>query len=247
MNLRTSLHRMAHSAVAATLLLGTPAGAVSFSDNTFDLAAYAISGPVTSDVNLTLVQCASCGPAGDAALRVAAVYPALTGSYRAALLNTAWTYDPGSQGTLLSVDAATDKRVILNFDIPNGLGNSFRPLIAQGGQFYAALLTGPTIFTADEGWKAISGNLTAASFQLYDFAAGSFGTGAPDFGGGVMTFGLLQLGNRNSPFPDSSIEADYDNLVLTLNAVPEAGSAALLLVGLTGLASLGALGRRRAG
>jgi hypothetical protein len=220
------------------LLISTSAGAVSFSDGTFNLAGYAISGPVTSDVNLTLSQCASCGPAGDAALRVEAVYPTLVGSYRAVLLNTAWTYDPGSQGALLSVDAATDKRIILNFDIPAGLGNSFRPLIAQGGQFYAALLTGPAVFTADEGWKAISGTLSASNFQLYDFANGSFGVGTPDFSGGAMTFGLLQLGSRNSPFTGSSIEADYDNLVLTLNAVPESGTAALLLAGLAGLSGL---------
>jgi MYXO-CTERM domain-containing protein len=237
MTLRKPCTRAATAAAVAALSLSAPAGAVSFSDSSFNLAGYAISGPLTSDVNLTLAQCATCGPAGDAALRVAAVYPALTGSYRAVLLNTAWTYDPGGQGALLSVDAATDKRVILNFDIPNGLGNSFRPLIAQGGQFYAALLTGPTIFTADEGWKAISGNLTAAGFQLYDFAAGTFGTGTPDFSSGLMTFGLLQLGSRTSPFPDSSIEADYDNLVLTLNAVPETGSAALLLLGLAGMAA----------
>ncbi len=224
------------------LLMQAPAGAVTFSDSQFNLADYTISGPLTTDVILTLEQCASCGSAADTALRVAALYPGFTGSYRTALLNTGWTYDPGTQGELLSVDAATDKRVILNFDIPAGLGNSFRPLISQGGLLYAALLAGPVVHTADEGWKSISGNLTAASFQLYNFAAGSFGSGTPDFSHGVMTFGLLQLGSRNSPFTGDSIEADYDKLSLTLNPVPKAGSGVLLL---TGLAGLGVLLKRR--
>ncbi len=232
--------------LCAAIACALPAVAATFSDGTFDLAGYSIAGPTASGANVTLEQCATCGPASDAALRIAAVYPTDNGNFRAALLNTSWVYDPSTQGAIVSIDTQTDKRVILSLGIPAGIGNSFRPLLQQGGQYYAALLLGPTIFLADEGWKFISGSgLTSASFTLYDFATGSFGSGNPDFtGGGPITFGLLQLGSRNGPFTDFLIEADYDNLSLTLTtAVPEPHGAAMLAAGL--LAAGGLVLRRR--
>jgi hypothetical protein len=226
--------------------LAAPAGALTLSDSSFNLAGYTQNGPLASGVNLTIEQCAACGPDASAALRVAAVYPTDSGSYRVALVNNAWTYDPASQGALATVGARVDKRVLLNFDTGNGLGNSFRPLIVQGGQLYAALLLGPTIFVQDAGWAAIAGSdLTAAAFTLYDMASGTFGIGSPDFAGTPMSFGLLQLGSRSGPFTDSLVEADYDNLELTLSAVPEPQRWALLAAGLG--AAAGLVRRRRAG
>ena len=93
---------------------------------------------------------------------------------------------------------------------------------------------GPTIYLADEGWKFISGSgLTASSFTVYDFAAGSFGSANPDFvAGGPITFGLLQLGNRSGGFLNSLVEVNYDDLVLSITRVPEPRSAVRLLAGL---------------
>ena len=241
---------VAHRALLAlaSIACALPAGAVTFSDATFNLAGYSIAGPTTSGANVTVEQCAACGPGADAALRIAAEYPTDVGNYRVALLNTAWVFDPSAQGQIVAIDAATDKRVLLSFNIANGSGNSFRPLLQQGGQYYAALLAGPTIFFADEGWKFISGSgLTASSFTVYDFTTGIFGSANPDFvAGGPITFGLLQLGNRSGLFPSSTVEVDYDNLVLTITSVPEPRSAALLLAGLlAGLLAVRGLMRRR--
>ena len=223
---------------AAAALAAMPASAQTFLDQTFNLADYNIFGPVTSGVSVDIENCAACGVGASLALSIAATYPTDVGAFRVALVNTGWGYDPSSQGALWSVTAQTDKNVLLNFSTGNGLGNSFRPLMVQGGVYYAALLLGPVVHDGSEGWQGIGpGVLLAADFSAYDLVTGSFSADHPDFSAGPMGFGLLQLSSRNGPLTNSQVTAQYDNLSLTLQPVPEPATWLMFAVGAALLAS----------
>ena len=221
------------------------AGSFVFTDSTFDLANYSFAGPYTNDAaaSITPSQCSSCGNPGQA-LQIIAWLPNAGDKVAEGFVNNTFTYDPSTQGAITSIDASVDKD--LSADQNFNSTNTFRPLIEQNGIFYMAAISGPPQSGLTTGFNTISQTgLTTSDFLQFDFAAGTFGTGTPNFDGGPMLLGLGQISDLNS---GSNIQSTivYDDLSLTVDtAAPEPPSVLLLGSGMLGL--LGVLARRLSG
>lgn len=232
--------------LGAVCLAGLPAYAdgVNFTDGTFNLSNYTQTTAFLSNpsATLTVAQCASCGNPGQG-LQIIGTFPApgITGAI--GFVGNSFIYDPATQGAILSVDASADKDLSIS-PIASGTGNTFRPLIEQDGIDYLAAISGPVIGTGGTtGYNTLSQDgLLATNFLEYDFATGTSGTARPNFDGDTISFGLAQIFTSGGTV---SLEADYDNLNIGVNSMPEPSSLALLTLGLAGLIGCAAISRRR--
>jgi len=209
-------------------------------DGTMNLGHYTTVGPGTSGlVTVSTTNCGSCGDAGAAVQITENFFGA--GTIQEGLLNNNFTYNPGTQGAILSITASVDKNVIVSV---LGGGNTFHPVIEQGGNYYVASIAGPAISSSPTGFQLFSGSLTAASFEEYNFATGLFTAADPNFNAGPIIFGLAQISGNGSGI--ESLTAIYDNLSFDINSAPvttpEPSSLGLLAVGLLGV--LGISSRR---
>jgi PEP-CTERM motif len=225
---------------AGLLLAAVPSFADStFTDSTFNLANYAGTATYQSDASIGVVhdQCSSCGnPAGptNTALQIEFTLPN-GGVTVFALVNSTFSYNPGTQGDIISIDASADKDITLSVppDPSNVFGNAFRPVIEQDGTFYLAGIGGPNFTGGSTGYLTLGQTgLVASDFVSFDFTTGLFGTANPNFDGDPMLFGLAQGISFAGPI---SVEADYDNLSFVVHT-PEPSTFLLLALGLAGLA-----------
>jgi hypothetical protein len=213
-------------------------GASVLTDSTFNLANYSESpvfGTSVSD-STTFSQCSTCGNPGQA-LQIDMTLP--TGSDTGAIgfADNTFSYNPSTQGAILTIDASVDKNIITNIPIDpsDAFGNTFRPLIEQDGTFYLAAIAGPTFDGGTTGFNTISqSGLQASDFLSYDFTTGTFGTANPNFAGDPILLGIGQI----AQFSNASVDftAIYDNLSLTVNTVPEPSEFLPIMVALAGFA-----------
>lgn len=218
----------------ALLLTGfqaAPALAVSFADDTFDLANYGPPLMYATDPGVSGdVQQSTIGNPGNS-IQFHLTFPAGINEAYQGLLHNGWTYDPASQGALASVSFAADKLIHQDSDITL-TGSNIRLLLSQGGNYYIAATP---VAVGFDVWEHGAGLLAAADFAYFNFTTGVYDdTLHPDFNSGSMQFGLanyygLELtGTLN-------LDTYYDNLSIGLNGVPEPSSLLLLWAGMVGL------------
>jgi hypothetical protein len=251
MSVLGKIHQLAViGAAGVTISAAGPAlaGTTTFTDSTFNSANYVESPAFTSNASLNYSFCPSCGQAGVPGLEVVldSTGDAVNNGLGAiTFINTTFAYDPATSGSIVSISASVDKILTDSIDNP-GAGNTFRPTIEQGGNYYLAAIAGPEIGAGGDdtttGWNTLAASgLTAADFTEFDVATDSFGTGNPNFSGGPMLFGLTQTFQNPGAFSATAI---YDPLTITIDAVPEPSTWAMLLLG-AGLVGGGLRAARR--
>jgi hypothetical protein len=242
---------LAFALAAAAAPGGALAAGATFFDNTFPPANYSSAGTYTTNGGtISSSTCPTCGDPSGPALQFVETYTSSNSAVTdEALLNSAWTYDPSTQGAISGVGASVEKDLLLTEGGDGSIASGFHPVILQGGDLYIASLSGLTYttpsgpFTTD--YATISGGLSSADFTLFDFGTGSYGTGSPNFtaSGGPMTFGIAQFGNVDFA---TTATVDYDDLKYVLG-VPEPATWAMLLVGVGMIGGGLRTARRKAG
>lgn len=213
----------------AALVSSSARAGPTFTDSTFNLADYTVVGPDKSNAGITITydQCATCGNPGQA-LQLIITVPT-SGMSAIGFLNNNFTYDPSVQGAVSSIFESEDK----NFTTTSSgtFGSNFRSLLYQNGNYYVSGIPFPS-FTGPgtTGYQTASGTLSANDFTLYNFLTLSFGVGHPDFSTSGTNFqlGIVSIGNNNSA---ATNESDFDNLLFSINPVPEPSTWALMLLG----------------
>jgi hypothetical protein len=217
------------SVSGAVLVFTARATAVSFTDTTFNLANYSESIGTTSGATVSFAQCPSCGHPGQA-LQILVTFATTADAAGVGFVNNSFAYNP-SVVPIASINASVDKNVSSNipFNPSTTIPTAFWPLIEQDGLFYLAPVSGPTYHGGTTGYLHHSqSGLVATDFTQFNFTTGTFGTAHPDFAGDLMLFGLAQL--TGAAINNENAEIDYDNLKLSITAVPEAGSTGVLLL-----------------
>jgi hypothetical protein len=207
-----------------------------FTDDTFNNADYTQTPSFEQKITISGGQCASCGNPGEA-LQVVADFEDTTQPPFAladlGFVNNTFAYDPATQGPIFSIFASVDKDLTTGLTPLPGLpfGNSFHPLIEQGGIFYLASINGPSWNGGTTGFLTFFGSFHASDFEAFDFGTNTFTPDQhPDFAGGPMLFGIGQLFGGGGE-PPGRFTAVYDNLRLQI-AVPEPGTLVLTALGL---------------
>jgi hypothetical protein len=218
--------------------IGASASSVSLSDGTFASITTHKYGATTPPTSV----CPNCGDPG-AALQATYVWGSNpgTGGAGVGFLDNGLSYDPATQGAIISFSASVDKQITATNGLPTS--SPFRPLLEQGGNFYIATLdalapNGTFQFQSGSG-------LTASNFSqicLVACGAGDFdntGNLGPDtavalnlINGGSITFGLL---TTSSPMANDTITPVFDNLDFNLATTPLPSTWSMLIVGYAGL------------
>ena len=106
------------------------------------LFAAGLSKPALA-TSITFGQCASCGNPGQG-LQVIShdLNPGAIADI--AFVNNTFSYDPSVSGPISSIDVSVDKNISISQATPftASIGNNFRPLIKQDGNFYLATVVG---------------------------------------------------------------------------------------------------------
>lgn len=226
--------------LAGMAITSARAGAIVYSDSTFNLGDYSIQSYQSSPGILVSVTQTTSGHPGTA-VEATMISTDPNFSLVVGLLNQNFNYNATANGPLAAIDVSLDRYLL---PLGDGVDLGFNPFtlrtfIEQGGQLFQAIESFPG-FPAGQSdqWSTLSANnLTAADFGLYDFSTNSLNSAInPDFSQSIDAFGL---GMRTSG-PGSGGQflstLKADNWALKLHTVPEPDSLALAGLGALALA-----------
>lgn len=215
-----------------------------FSDGTFNLGNYTNPFTVSSATNGGTIggansQCASCGDPGQALSTLVTLTAAdSTSSLDIGLLNTTFTYDPSTQGSIISIGASVSNFTSELTFTSNGstlasASNQFNPLIQQDGNYFVATIAGGP----SDGFVLLSNTLLATNFDQINTTTGALDTSShPNFSGDVITLGLaVEAGSIFIPGFTQTIVNDNLNFDIQ-SQVPEPTTFLLIGAALVGLA-----------
>jgi hypothetical protein len=234
------MSRAAVFIVPSLFWISTAAADVTFTDANFnDFGSYTQTfGPIVNET-ITPSQCPSCGSPGAALQIVFSVgdTTSSTATGSLGLINSAFSYDPGTQGTVQSINASifkdlslTPAPAVATYDF----NYTFIPLIEQDGNFYLSVIAGPVLSSPNTttGFNTISASgLTSADFNELSFVTGALTSNHPNFSGDTMSFGLASAITNVSGGPAFGLTSVSQNLSIELVTTPEP-SMLLLLAGL---------------
>ncbi len=233
---RQGLHNRAMGMVLAVLAASSAhAGAIVYSDSTFNPGDYTIQAYQSSPGILVSATQTTAGHPGTAA-EASLVSTDPNFSLVVGFLNTGFNYNPATNGALASLDVSLDRYLL---PLVDGVDVGFNPFtlrtfIEQGGQTFQAIESFPGLPAgqSDQWLTLAASNLTAADFGLYDFSSNSLNSAInPDFSQTIDAFGFgmrTSGGGTGTQFV-SMLKAD--NWLLTLHTVPEPDSLALAALG----------------
>lgn len=221
---------------------------VTFSDGTFNLSDYSITKYQTGGADFNISQSADGGNPGQG-LQIEVNIPT---NYEflfytsASIMNKTFSYDPGTQGTISSIDASADGHgQVTRGGVPvplSPLGGSGSGggviLLEQNGHFYTNLVgvIGPPSVGSNDYHTSHANGLKEADFGLItDLATFELDkTQHPNFSSGVIEFGVPYFLYFTSLgfMPETNAFSVSDNLSFTISTVPEPETYAMLLAGL---------------
>ena len=239
---------MKNLAIKATVIalgigLSGSAQAVTFQDTTFNFGDYAASGFTQNYNNGASTVFATGqtpnGNPGTAFESAISVSPGVLDVLVTAV-NSTFVYNPSMSGAITSLDTSLDRYTA----VASG-SLTYRILIAQDAKLYEYVATYPG--QAAGVWASLTGNgLTANDFGLFSPTnlSGADLSMHPDFSasGSAINFGFAM---RRGPATVTDVYNDVlraDNFRVTVNAVPEPATWAMMIVG---FGMVGGLARRR--
>jgi hypothetical protein len=215
-----------------------------FNDGTFNLGNYtnpftvstASNGGTIGGVNS---QCATCGDPSQALSTLVTLTAAdSTSNLDIALLNTTFTFDPSTQGSIISIGASvnnftSDLTFTSNGSTLASSSNSFVPLIEQDGNFFVANISGGP----SDGFVLLSNTLVASNFDQIDTTTGATNASShPNFSGDAITLGLV-VESGSIFIPGFTQTIVNDNLNFDIQSqVPEPATFLMIGAALVGLA-----------
>jgi hypothetical protein len=215
-----------------TALLGTPAWALSFSDASLNLSDYSIS-TYHQTGTVTITNTGTDGNPG-AALSVSFNTPApapftfdLSSN---AIVAKSFAFDPTSVAPGYEIGFSIDKNVSYT---PSSFGafNAQGFLLSQGGQLFLHVV--PLSNTFGVFQTATFASTFASDFVLFDPATGAVNAAVnPNLASGVMQFGFTSSLSLPPGAPSVQARSVYDNFSVSITAVPEPGTYALLMAGM---------------
>lgn len=239
-----ALLRLACLALPALWTWALPAQALTLTDTEFDLTDYQVNLYAAPGQSLTVTQNPLAGNPG-AALQLHALLPPPGFSNalgRVLAFSNVLAYDPAVAGPIGTLDWRFDKWMTVVQPAGLGVFNGVSLLIEQGGRYYINVAVLPS--TMDTWHTGNASGLTAQSFaELTDPLNGVVNNlSHPDFGAGLMRFGLSAGFAAAAGSPTIETIGRYDNLVVSISPVPEPSTLAM---GCAGAALLLLLRRRR--
>jgi hypothetical protein len=221
--------------LAPALLIGVvampmTASVLTFTDNTFNLSDYSIityQSGVANSPNIHVSQTLTGGDPG-AALQINIAVPAGNSLSLEYLLNPAFTYDPGANSAVSSIDFSQD----VYYNSPVGVGaEAVFSLISQGGNLYENRID---VSPVDRVWELANATLQASDYALITNPSTftTDNTSHPSFSSGALEFGFAEAWS-SSGFGAYGDVQDLDNLSITINTpAPEPDTWRLLVAGL---------------